>query len=228
MIIPNCHPLTVLKHPSIKSPFQLFSPPKQRSLFLSVMCHYSHCSAAAAPLRSLRAFQSWRCVNCLPQRLKKKANSLTCTDLKAARSTQTLLFGCRIRQKTSPGAFPELWPRSWSAKWHGGQWPALVKEICKWTDKRKGRNITTRIIMFRISVSCFRWWSGAKGKTFSPASYWSWILIGSSQEGETCCFWSYEILSYSNLHAYCSVEMLSKPKFKQQSPHNVFTTKSWS
>lgn len=48
MIIPNCHPLTVLKHPSIKSPFQLFSPPKQRSLLLSVMCHYSHCFALCA------------------------------------------------------------------------------------------------------------------------------------------------------------------------------------
>lgn len=92
MIIPNGHPLTALKHPSIKAPFQLFHPLQTKiSLLLSVMCHYSHRSAAAAaaaaPLCSLRWFHSSRCVNCLPQRLKKTANSLTCTDMKAARNT---------------------------------------------------------------------------------------------------------------------------------------------
>lgn len=121
MIIPNCHPLTVLKHPSIKSPFQLSPPPPNKDLSSSLSCVIT----PTAPLRSLRAFQSSPCVNCLPQRLEKKANSLTCPDLKAARNTQPLLFGCRIRQKTSSGeGFPELWPPPptvGQAKWHSGQ-----------------------------------------------------------------------------------------------------------
>lgn len=112
MIIPNCHPLTALKHPSIKAPFQLFYPLQTKiSLLLSVMCHYSHRSAAAAaaaPLRSLHAFHSLRCVNCLPQRLKKTANSLTCADMKAARNTQPPLFGRRDQTENTFGAFAEL------------------------------------------------------------------------------------------------------------------------
>lgn len=82
MIIPDCHPLTALKHPSIKPKYS----PIQTNPSLS--CIITPSTQLLLP-RSLHTFHSSQCVNCLPERLKRRQ---TLWPASGARSTQPSLL----------------------------------------------------------------------------------------------------------------------------------------
>lgn len=130
MIIPNCHPLTALRHPSIKAPFQLFYPLQTKiSLLLSVMCHYSHRSAAAAVPFALCARFIHCDVSTVCRRGWKRRQTLWPAPTWKRRETHSRrCLADGIRQKTPSGPLLNFDPTA-------GQHSGTVVSSQRWSSK---------------------------------------------------------------------------------------------
>lgn len=103
VIIPTCHPLTVLKHPSIRPCWNILWS-KQNPLSTSLSRTITPTVPFLLPC-SLHTFHSSWCVNCLQERQQRWQTLGPHEDDNSAHDTQSALLVGWINHKTSHGLF---------------------------------------------------------------------------------------------------------------------------
>lgn len=135
MIIPNGHPLTALKHPSIKAPFQLFHPLQTKiSLLLSVMCHLLPPLCRSPSLSALVPFIAMCQLFAAEAEKDGKLSDLRRHESGAKHTAAAVWATDGIRQKTPSGPLLNFDPTA-------GQRSGTVVSSRRWSSKSAGKRM---------------------------------------------------------------------------------------